>query len=91
MADVTDVATSAPDALGWRNVTAKVTNNSSKRSNYIISVAVESADGKTQITTTAMAVNDLEPGQTTTAKGLVTEEIPADAKVVVKDVTRYAS
>ena len=42
------VAIAAPDILGFRVVDLKVTNHSSERSNYLIMVAVESADGKTQ-------------------------------------------
>lgn len=41
-----------------------VTNNSSKPSNYLVSVAFESADGKTQLDTAGATVQNLAPGQT---------------------------
>ena len=90
--DVSELALAEPDAIGIRYVTAKVTNNSSKRSNYIVEVSIESADGKTQIDTTTVVVNNLEPGQSTDAKTpATTKDVPADATVTLKSVTRLAS
>lgn len=91
-ADVSDLRLAEPDAIGFREVMAKITNNSSKRSNYFINVAIESADGKTQIDTATLFVNSLEPGQSTEAKGISTsKDVPADAKLTLKSVTRLAA
>ena len=90
--DVSNLAIADPDAIGIRYVSAKVTNNSSKRSNYFIEVAIESADGKTQIDTTTLVVSNLEPGQSTDTKSpATTKDVPADAKVTLKSVTRLAA
>ena len=91
-ADVTNPVLGPPDALGFRSVTLTVTNNSSKRSNYLIEVSIEAPDGKTQYDTSIIPVNNLEPGQTTTTDGFpVTKEVPADAVIAIKEVTRLAS
>jgi hypothetical protein len=91
-ADVTDPVLRAPDSIGFRTVTMTVTNNSSKRSNYLIDVSFESADGTTQYDTSFASVNNLEPGQTTTAKAIsTTKDIPVDAIVKIKTVSRLAS
>lgn len=45
--------------------TVSVTNNSSKASDYSITVAFESSDGKTQYDTGLAAVSNLAPGQST--------------------------
>jgi len=91
-ADVTNPTLGPPDALGFRSVTVTVTNNSSKRSNYVIDVSVESPDGKTQYDTTTVFVNNLEPGQTAQSDGFpITKKVPDDAVVVIKGVQRFAS
>ncbi len=91
-ADVSGATLAAPDAIGFRHIEVTVTNNSSKRSNYLIDLSIESANGATQYDTTIASVNNLEPGQTTVADALsVTKDIPVDAIVKVKTVTRLAS
>ena len=90
-ADVGPVTLSAPDAIGAVYATATVTNNSSKRSDYVIDIAVTSADGATQIGTTIILVTNLEPGQRTEGKGLLTETVPAGAVAKVTGVQRNAS
>ena len=54
------------DSVGLMAAEARVTNHSSKRSNYLIQVTFEGADGG-QIATSGTAVDALEPGQSTTA------------------------
>ena len=67
-------------------------NNSSERSNYLIDLSIESPDGTTQYDTSFAAVNNLEPGQTTTVDAIsITKTIPADAIVKIKTVSRLAS
>jgi hypothetical protein len=46
--------------------TLKVTNNSSKPSDYIITIAFDSPDGSKQLDTGDATVNNLGPSQTTT-------------------------
>jgi hypothetical protein len=84
---------SAPDAIGAQYVNAQVTNHSSKASNYLITAAVESPDGKTQYDTSTLVVLRLAPGQTTQVKGIVaaSSPIPADAVVRITGVIRTAS
>lgn len=92
--DVTDVTIvwSDNEFLPMHEVTAKVTNNSEKRSNYSITIAIESPDGAVRYEETYLYVDGLESGQTTTEKTLLFEEdTPRDAVAVVKKVERLAS
>jgi len=75
------------------SVPVTITNHSSKRSSYFIELALESADGKTQLDTTPIIVNDLNPGQTSPQTGtfFATANPPAGAKVVLKSVQRLAT
>lgn len=78
--------------MGARRVV--VTNHSSKRSDYLITLALESADGKTQIDTADIFVQNLEPGQASPQQGIflgTNSKPPADSKVVLKSVERTAS
>lgn len=81
----------APDALGIRYEKITVVNHSSERSDYMISVAVQSADGKTQYDTGTALINNVDPSQTASDKVMFTNQIPAGAKVVLKTVERTAS
>src|SRR5262249_55135208 len=94
-ADVTGVKMVREGDPGFVIVSAQITvkNNSSKRSDYIVTIAAESPDHKTQYGDTPVVVNGLEPGQTTTTKDafLTTSEIPANAIAVVKEVQRTSS
>jgi hypothetical protein len=91
-ADVTGAVLGQPDATGFRAVTLTVTNNSSKRSNYLIDLSIESANGAIQYETSFASVNNLEPGQTTTVDSLaITKTVPVDAVVRIKTVSRLAS
>ena len=81
----------APDVLGIRYETVTVVNHSSKRSDYVIDVAVQSADGKTQYDTGTALINNVDPGQTASDKVMFTNHIPAGAKIVLKTVERTAA
>ena len=72
-------------------VQATITNNSEKRSDYFVTIAVESADGATRYEETYLSVDGLEPGQSTTDSTMLVDEVPADAVAVVKEVERLAS
>jgi hypothetical protein len=93
--DVTLGAITIEPTLSIPQVPVTVTNHSSKRSNYIIEVSLESADGKTQLDTTTVAVENLEPRQASkqTAQfvGMINKPLPAGAKTVLKSVDRLAS
>lgn len=69
----------------------EVTNNSSKRSDYFVTVVAESSDGSVRHDETMVSVNGLEPGQSSTEKGIFTKDIPADAVLKVLEVQRTAS
>jgi hypothetical protein len=68
-----------------------VTNNSSKRSDYFVTVVAESPDGSVRHDETMVSVMGLEPNQTSTEKGIFTKDIPADAVLKVQEVQRTAS
>lgn len=72
--------------------TLTITNNSSKTSNYIITIAFESPDGATQIDTGSAFVNNLGPGQSTTktASSLQTDR-GQEFVCRVADVSRFAA
>ena len=79
-------------ALGWVSVPVTITNHSSKRSDYFVDLAIESADGSTQYDTTTVIAQVVESGQKATEKGqFIKDGIPATAKVVIKSVQRTAS
>ncbi len=89
-ADVGPVTMDAA-AGGLRKVRVTITNNSSGRSNYVVQVAAESADGGTQYDATGFVVTNLEPGQSSPQESFFTKDIPADAKLVVKSVQRNSA
>jgi hypothetical protein len=71
-----------------------VANHSHKRSDYVIDIALESANGNTQFDTTTVLVNGLEPGQSTFQKAeffQAPKHVPATAKVTVKTIERTES
>jgi hypothetical protein len=91
-ADVKAGAIVMDPTLNVPSVPLTVTNNSSKRSNYLITVALESADGKTQVDTTIASVDDLDPGQTAaTSAQFFKPDMPAGTIAVIKTVDRLAS
>lgn len=70
----------------------RITNHSADPSNYLITVVVNSADGKTQIGTASASADHLSAGQTTTDTAVgMSDPIPAGAVCQVGDVVRYAS
>jgi hypothetical protein len=81
-----------PDSLGQLDATLRVTNHSSKASNYMITVVFESPDGSTQLDSTIAAVNNLASGQKSDVEAPTLKDAPTGGfKCRVADVTRYAS
>ena len=83
-----DVATPTcrVDRAGLMAADARVTNHSSKRSNYLIRVAFEGEDGA-QLATGGAVVSALEPGQATTATAHSLESPPRGAAFSCRVVT----
>lgn len=75
----------------FAHILVKVTNHSSKASVYFVTVAAESADGKTQYDTTVVTVNSLKPGQSATADGAFLKKVPKGAKLSLAEVQRTAA
>jgi hypothetical protein len=89
-ADVAITGCSA-DSLGDLQAAVKVTNHSSGRSNYVIEIAFDSKDGKTQLDTTAVLVNNLDPGQSSNQTGTTVTAAKGLYTCKVTDVNRFAS
>lgn len=79
--------------VAYYYVPVVVTNHSSKRSDYVVTVALESADGKQQIDTATVLVQNLEAGQSKRDEGdfLSTTKAPKGAQLVLQEVERTAS
>lgn len=92
---ITSCAVSTNEFIG-PEAKLKITNNSSKPSNYLITVAFNSPDGATQYDTGSASVSNLAPGQTAeeTASSLKSEtraKAKAGMTCKVTNVTRFAS
>jgi ABC-type glycerol-3-phosphate transport system substrate-binding protein len=86
--DVT-IVTAGVDTLGQFTATLEVTNNSSKRSNYDVTVAFESPDGKTLYGTGWAYITNVEPGQTASGEAISTDAAPAgDFKTRIQELDR---
>lgn len=88
--DVTITSCGADD-LGQLEAVLRITNNSSKPSNYMINVAFESPDGSEQLDTGFATVSTLQPGQSTNESAITFTTAPADFKCRITSVDRYAS
>jgi hypothetical protein len=89
---VTITSCTADATTGYLAAAVTVKNNSSKTSNYIITIAFESKDGAKQLDTGLVAVNNLGSGQSSdqTAGGL--KAAPAGGyNCKIADLTRYAT
>lgn len=73
------------------DVTVKVTNRSSKASDYFVTVVAESQDGMTKYDDTIVMILNLKPNQTMTEESIFTNDIPAGAVCKVSEVQRTAS
>lgn len=81
------------DAIGETHVQVNYLNHSSKRSDYDVSLSLESANGATQYGTAESFEQNVDPGQHAVddAVFLTDNPPPAGAKVVIKSVQRTAS
>lgn len=77
--------TAKTDALGLTEVPVTILNTSDETVSPMLSIAAESADGKTKYASTAVIVSDLAPGQTAKETASFLEKVPAGAKFVVTD------
>src|SRR5664280_938723 len=92
-ADDVVVTSCATDDAGYAGAKIRITNNSSKASNYLVTVTFESPDGATQVGTGIASVNSLQPGQATDedVNAFKQPTSPYICKVNAADVTRYAA
>lgn len=81
--------TQCADGQFGPEVKIRITNHSSKRSNYLVSLNLENASG-TKVGEGTGASNNVEPGQVAEEDVLATASGDV-AKCVLKDVERYAS
>ena len=89
--DIVDIDCGTPDAIGVSYPTVTIKNNSSKKSDYFVTLVAESADGSTRYADTIVSAMGLNPGQTTTEKGMWMEEFPSGTICKVSEVQRTAS
>lgn len=89
---ITNCAVSSNEFMG-PSATLSVVNNSSKASNYLITIAFESPDGATQLDTGNASVQNLAPGQTASADApsLKSELRGTPFICKVADVTRLSA
>ena len=79
-----------PTDAGLMASTVRVTNHSSKRSNYVIDIVFESADGSRQLAARSIFVNDLEPGQATQQEAGTLTPSPPRFDCRVSQVQRFS-
>lgn len=86
------IASCGNDDAGFAAAKVVVTNHSSKASNYIVTIAMESPDGKTQIGTALVSVDNLGPGQASAPQDASSLQTPAGMYVCkVASITRLAA
>jgi hypothetical protein len=90
-ADINSLECGTPDAIGMTYPSVSVTNNSSKASDYFITIVAESADGATKYDDTIVMITGLAPGQTMSEEGMFTNELPEGAVCKITEVQRTAS
>ena len=92
-ADIVSITCGVPDEyLKWSTPVVRVTNNSSKASDYMIEISAESADGSELFDSSTAVITALAPGQSTNAEAMpFTKELPTGAICKVKTVSRTAS
>lgn len=93
-ADVTVGHWTYDSLMSVGEVGVTVTNHSSKRSDYDITIALESPDGSQQYDTAEVFITGLEPGQTKHDTGDfmgLDRRPPSTARLVLQEVQRTAS
>ncbi len=91
-ADVVIDSCDYEDVIGTVTAKLTITNNSSKRSNYLITINIEDGSG-IKIGEALASSNNVEGGQVAKedALGTISGEKPADMKCIIKEVNRFAS
>jgi hypothetical protein len=90
--DVAITGCVADATTGYLQASVTVKNNSSKTSNYAITIAFESKDKTKQLDTGLVAVNDLASGQSSDQTAIGLSPAPAGGYTCkLADITRYAS
>jgi hypothetical protein len=79
-----------PTGAGFMASTVRITNHSTKRSNYVVDVVFESADGSRQLAARSIFVNDLEPGQATQQQAGTLTPSPARFDCRISQVQRFS-
>jgi hypothetical protein len=88
--DAQIVSCGKDDTTGFPVAKVKVTNNSSKSSNYIITVSFN--NGSEQIDTGLASANNLNPGSSTTQEAAsLKSDVPAGFTCRIEDTTRYSA
>lgn len=90
-ADLVDIDCGAPDSIGITYPKVTVKNNSSKPSDYQITLVAESADGSTKYDDAIIFIFDLQPGQQQTEEGMFTADFPSGAICKVTEFQRTAA
>lgn len=95
-ADVKVTGKGKPDSSGIAAyIPLTVTNHSSKRSNYIITLSIESKDGSQQLGQAMVAVNNVAPGASRPGRAMSMDDITtkqfATAHIVVDSVLRLSA
>jgi hypothetical protein len=87
------ITSCATDDAGYAEAGVRITNNSSKASNYFVTVTFNSSDGTSQVGTGMVVVNSLQPSQHSDEKANALKVPNGAFSCVVnpKDVTRYAA
>lgn len=88
--DVT-ITSCVADAAGDLDAKVTVTNNSSKPSNYVVTIAFNSADGSKQLDTGDVVVNNLSAGQSTVQDALSVTTATPGYTCKVADAMRTAA
>lgn len=89
-ADVEVVDCKVDSAIHWPSADLKITNHTSKSSNYMVSVEFTDASG-TRVAEGIAATNNLAAGQAAAVKAAGTSAVSGEIKCKVTNVTRYAA
>jgi hypothetical protein len=88
--DIEIVSCQVDSTIHWPSADLKITNHTSKSSNYM--VTIEFVDGSgTRLAEGLAATNNLAAGQAATVKAAGTAEVKGSVSCRVVDVTRYAA
>jgi len=80
----------SPTGAGHMASTVRITNHSSKRSNYVVDIVFESPGGARQLATRSVLVNDLEPGQVSQQEAGTLVPSAGDFDCRVSQVQRFS-